>query len=760
MSANYNTMSENNQVNTSIITSLVFRYNSLLSSTRTHTRNVLQAWQNKFDDIQQFVQQLLIVKKDEILSLPQCGRRSAEDILSIQRQLREINGMEHLIDENESSMVTEGACQIHHLPSNIDILLPILQERMNEFDTRPRNCINRIFRDCKNSIATFYNRILTPDYLSQTYQAGKKSMPEILRFCDNTREYIEQFADEASVSLELRKYQMVAELGLPQNIVDELLQKERKLGYFPMFYAIRLYLENLSEEEMSLINNDMHIYQNQTLQKRQHTATNLNRTIEMVRLKRAKLIENLSMYFKKYSSLGFASSNPYYCLMRHFENEINMVEETNFSLDFITWVIGCVYNDFTLIGSPIKTIGASMLSNQHLSVVPTKLINLFDFEGFIKRVYELNGEKRSGEHRVSVKELMRPYLKVQSCEDRLFEIEEACRTILLLQFPMVVESGHVILTANKNKTLQMIVEEILRNAGRIMTLDEITKEYRKLYPGKKTADNSLHSALNGNKNILPIGRSSTYTLAEWDKPELRGGTIRMLVQECIDLTNEKIASTKKICDYVMRFRPDTNERSILSNISLDSKKELMFFCKNGERYLGYANKKYSTEYFPVEKDAVITMNNSIYYPMLLSFIQKNHRFPFSSSSDTQENLLYTFWRRQGIRYKQHTLDNHSMLYHEKIQSMCGEYKMGKDEYEWKVQLAHAYVKYNIPVDDLNLLKVKPLEDVEIWLFRNLNDYFYRQTYTSSKRLKRLVPLAEKFKSSYRRSKASQQFFCA
>lgn len=92
------------------------------------------------------------------------------------------------------------------------------------------------------------------------------------------------------------------------------------------------------------------------------------------------------------------------------------------------------------------------------------------------------------------------------------------------------------------------------------------------------------------------------------------------------------------------------------------------------------------------------------------------------------------------------MDHQAVLYFEKIEHEYGQYKIEKSEYEWRVQLAHAAAKYGFTVqEDAALLEVTPLDDIDVWLTRNLKDFFYRQKYMPEYRIVRLTPFAEYLK---------------
>lgn len=355
-------------------------------------------------------------------------------------------------------------------------------------------------------------------------------------------------------------------------------------------------------------------------------------------------------------------------------------------------------------------------------------------------------EKRINDEKVKLSSIISSNLKVQYCEDDMPMIDTTCRTLLYLHYPVEVDQGYIILPANAYKTNQVVLEEILRANGRPMTLAEIIDAYMYQYPERDAIENSLRGAINGNKGIVPIGRSSTYALREWNLTEQRGGTIRSFVQEFIDSTPEKIAKTASITEYVLQFRPDTNEQSIVSNICLDSDKTIQLFYKDGERYFGYTEMAYPEDYFPIESDFRTALTNSFYFPKFLEFVKTHRRFPYSRGGEEEEHTLQRFWARQESRYNKGILDGHAAFYFDKIMRDYGHCKIDKSDYDWRVQFVHAVKEYGFTYEyDMELLEVEQPEDTETWLKRNLRDY-YRQRYTASWKIEQMRPFAEFLKS--------------
>lgn len=647
------------------------RFNTALTKVKVRTYNVLEAWRAEFSTDKEFLEQFLSATSDEIHKRRNCGRLTLDELQTLRNILRG-KAQCNLEDSDLSGEENQPEVEEFHLPSNIDKILPLFRTTYANLSTRSANRVEWLLEECGNSLSKFYERISDPKCIKTIPTVGKKSRPELVAFFVKAKDFLRQFPDEEAVSAKV-KHHLVASpeaLGLPNGAIESLQEMEDSLGHFPLFAAIQLYFDNRPEDEKALIEECLDIYEGQDIPERAEIAANLNLSPERVRQKRNKLIERLPSYFKTYSSLGFITENPYRWQMTHIQENVNSSERTNFNPNFVTWVLGSVFDDLAIIGDPVKSIGGYFDMDPFLCIVPAKLIPLFDFDGFIKDIDDRLQEKRINEEKASLRSIIASHLKVQYCEEELPEIDATCRTILYLHYPVEVDQGNILFPANAYKTNQVIVEEILREAGRPMTLAEMMDEYMYQYPERDANESRLRGAIGGNKNIVPVGRSSTYALAEWNHETFRGGTIRQFVQECIDQSPKKIARTADVAEYVMRFRPGTNEYNILTNLSLDAENTYRFFYKDGQMYIGYSSMEYPDEYFPHTGSAKAASANSIRFPELVEFIEKNGRFPVSGREE--EHLLYGFWMRRMRFYNLGELDDHSKKFVESILEKYGD----------------------------------------------------------------------------------------
>lgn len=618
-------------------------FNTALTKVKVRTYNVLEAWRAEFSTDKEFLEHFLSATSDEIHKRRNCGRLTLDELQTLRNILRG-KAQCNLEDSDLSGEENQPEVEEFHLPSNIDKILPLFRTTYANLSTRSANRVEWLLEECGNSLSKFYERISDPKCIKTIPTVGKKSRPELVAFFVKAKDFLRQFPDEEAVSAKV-KHHLVASpeaLGLPNGAIESLQEMEDSLGHFPLFAAIQLYFDNRPEDEKALIEECLDIYEGQDIPERAEIAANLNLSPERVRQKRNKLIERLPSYFKTYSSLGFITENPYRWQMTHIQENVNSSERTNFNPNFVTWVLGSVFDDLAIIGDPVKSIGGYFDMDPFLCIVPAKLIPLFDFDGFIKDIDDRLQEKRINEEKASLRSIIASHLKVQYCEEELPEIDTTCRTILYLHYPVEVDQGNILFPANAYKTNQIIVEEILREAGRPLTFVEMMDEYMYQYPERDANESSLRGAIGGNKNIVPVGRSSTYALAEWNHETFRGGTIRQFVHEYLDSLDIPLDTAENVCKYVCRFRPDTNESSISSNLMQEQSHKFCVMQKGKVRYYGYSDVDYGDEYKVIGGTRNFKRPVQESMRLLEDFILREGRFPSHNEDDEEEYRLYRF----------------------------------------------------------------------------------------------------------------------
>ena len=112
--------------------------------------------------------------------------------------------------------------------------------------------------------------------------------------------------------------------------------------------------------------------------------------------------------------------------------------------------------------------------------------------------------------------------------------------------------------------------EALEQLGKPSKVKEIFEKVLELHPNYNTEEAKVRVSMKRKNGFVPIGRKSVFGLKKWEKEldNFKGGTIRNIVEEYLSQFTEP----KKILDitnHVLKYRPKSNQYSILQNLKLD-----------------------------------------------------------------------------------------------------------------------------------------------------------------------------------------------
>ena len=188
-------------------------------------------------------------------------------------------------------------------------------------------------------------------------------------------------------------------------------------------------------------------------------------------------------------------------------------------------------------------------------------------------------------------------------DDLLSDVPDDKKGVYMEALPVIIpkafglpvdETGNVVLPPNGVDVIYELTE-ILRGKGRPMSMKELYAELIKRCPdvGHKSFEHVRGKVLRS-EAIVPIGKSSRYTLAEWDN--VYRGSIRDLVVDILKKSKAPM-HINEIMEKVLPAFPYTNKGSVTS--SLGSDKERFILCGNG--YYGLRGRKYRGESVPEKK---------------------------------------------------------------------------------------------------------------------------------------------------------------
>ena len=477
----------------------------------------------------------------------------------------------------------------------------------------------------------------------------------------------------------------------PLPVYHRVALKYTQLGYFPFFLALYLCLLLDDNKDFNIMIQCSNIYANESSKTISEISLENNLTQKRVREIRFKQFHRFRDRVVKISKGETIEDSKYNASSDYELRNITSREEVPFNSNFIVWVICLKNSQYKMIGNPSKAFFSSSSSDETLYAVPRVLSNYFDFKNFIESVKAHINEKRFYEERVELEQYVRNLCKDNYETTTFYEIIKVCRNIIERGFPDLIINSQLVFPANARKPILYLIEDILREFNRPMTAEEICGQLNDRYPDLEQVPSKIGAKALRNSNIVAISRRSTYTLAEWNYTEKRGGTIRDLAVEYLNSLFQPIAPLTDICDYIAKFREDVKESSVKANLLAKSNYKFSLFFKDGIQFIGLTEGKIDDSFIKQEKNqGRRSFSNSI--TLLEKFIKDNRRFPNTSSVDEDEARLSRFFRLSLTYLKDGKLSKEEALEIERITDTYGHLKVKKERVSWDEWLER-FAKY-------------------------------------------------------------------
>lgn len=387
---------------------------------------------------------------------------------------------------------------------------------------------------------------------------------EIFRFLADLNDVLFRYenldGDEISKTLIATKYPYLTEeqIGF---VIDFFNQYE----HFPMFYLLREYLAK-SDKRLDKVfamatgicgGNPMNMAE-------------IGEKIECTRERVRQLMEKASKdlfedmnwsYYQFDSTLVIAEVDDLY---------LNVVDHEKVNISFESFAQVCIE------GFPLKAIKENdmcFLINRRLSV---QIIDRICGE-----VNKQNKRIRSGIDSIRLEDLLKDIP-----DDKKDDYRQALPVIITKAYRLAIdESGNIVLPPNGVDIIYEL-SEILRDKERPMSLRELYAALIQRCPevGHKSFEHVRAKVLQS-EALKPIGKSSMYTLAEWN--HVYRGSIRDLVAGILKKSRTPL-HIDEIMKKVLQAYPYTNKNSVTSSLGSDKERFVLF----GDGYYGLRKKKY------------------------------------------------------------------------------------------------------------------------------------------------------------------------
>ncbi|GAA4150771.1 hypothetical protein GCM10022217_04030 [Chryseobacterium ginsenosidimutans] len=622
---------------------------------------------NGLDSIGKLMQYYLT--RGSFEKLRNCGRRSSEELIEVCKKYQTI------VSEN----IANDAMQGRSLEEIISSLTRTQREVINSFivinsdslSVRSRNGIAK-FVDGNFKVKNFAEKLL----VSQNFKIrdidniGAKCIPELDVYISIVKDFIlevSQLNDEKQL-ITLKNEYLIQKTFLISKIPVKILESEN------IFQIIDFLLNKnafFNENYTVIIKKGLKIYRNEKVLTLDEIALEMDLTRERVRQIRKDALESFYeklLFIKNFNdnlfqNYGLDISTKQIEITDDIMISVNDVNDTNFSKEFISFVLS-VYlnNDFSLLGNVEDVLLSRFFTsrNRHnwnnIYLIRTNIIGNLDFSLFVNDIEERINERIEETYSFNFKSYLSRFITKIEMEtiDSAFPVAEK---IIRDEFELYLDlDDNIVFKKNTIKQSYQYAYEALENLGQPSKVEEILKKIIELYPNYDTDQNKVRASMKRKDGFVPVGRDSIFGLKKWEKEleDFKGGTIRSIAIEFLEKFNEP-KHISSITEYVLKYRPKSNDKSIYYNLRIDESKTFIFF-KNS--HIGINTKTYEKEFEVLDASDINERNSwEDRFEDLNEFLSIEKRLPFSNNDfSEEENKLYRWLNVQKRKIKFKELD--------------------------------------------------------------------------------------------------------
>ena len=596
-------------------------------------------------------------------NLRNCGKKSNLELISLCLKYGDY-------DENHTSTHSTEERQIVKIINNLTRIQEDVVNRFIEIDVknlsiRGNNSLSYFLNKDLN-IRNICNRILINEKFNfkDLKNVGEKTVEELKSFFDSIIDFVEKvtLVENENELIALRNRFFLEKTFSISTISNEIINSQSIFSLIDYLIINDVILE---KNQNLIFQKAFKIYLNQPELTLNDIAEELNISKERVRQLRKVVFESLFIKLKFVRNIDFDLFKKYSIddnqilifIEDDLRNLINQDNNTSFTNEFLVCILYSYISDkFDLIGEIedvlfFKNFNSSDRHNwDNLYLVDKRISSLFNFNLFVNDIWERVSERIEDSYSFNFKSYLMNFFSSTDFE-ALNMISEVAEKILDKEFEIYLDlDENIFFSKNSNTQAYEYAYAALKQLGKPSKVNEISDKVKELFPDINTNDAKIRTSMKRVYGFVPIGRSSIFGLKEWEKEltNFKGGTIR----DIVSIYLESQIDPKHISDitkYVLIYRTDTYERSILDNLKADTTKKFIFF-KNST--IGLRSKIYEEYYKEVNKNELIeTKNWEERYYDFQKFIEINNRLPFSNSTNQEESKLYRWYQNQKRKIK-------------------------------------------------------------------------------------------------------------
>lgn len=693
-------------------------------------------------DIKSFVNWFLTCTPEDWYKMRNVGKKTIKILQEVREQIKLSKCQ---VKENASSTeINESLCQQeYNIPKEYSVLLELIWEQhIWKLPVRAQNTLKAyVCNNHNNDLVAAFNELCSHKFRFESLRnCGKNTAVELRKFIKDISDLVDDKLNgecnkvDTEYLTTLKQYRDI--LSISDDAIRDVITLEKELGYFPLFFVIQKYIEELDTRNMSILYGQIDIYNNQKLVPREDLCAQLNLSKERIRQLRDKIFRELQKYILCVEKIADTTN---YTIDEI--SKINKTENTDFQDNFIYYTISLCDGQWKVIGD-IETVFYNPYGHQvNLNIVPSHIAKEYDFNNFLRDFDGLYNTKRTVSTEVNLQNFCLKFFKKQVQIAILNDIVHECKKIIFRIYDCTSDGDTIIIGSNTYRGITEIAEDILRRHGKPLTASEFYTKFREEYPDRKCkSESSFISAARLNPKIKPIGRASTYTLDEWDYGESRSGTIREFSEEFLLQTEERIAPLSDIGNYVRQFRSTATDASIQSNLLAEASGKFGLFTKGSTKYIGFKNRDYDSSYIPAVESSIVARSLSTSRQLFEEFIVTHDRFPFSSGVDAgeQEKRLGRFWSNLVSKVNRGVASADELEMFRHIEDNYSDKNIPRNEYKWRETYKNIYALLQLGGRDaleesdqrwcykyIQKLKNQQLESWQIPLIINLIELYVK-----------------------------------
>jgi len=569
-----------------------------------------------------------------------CGRRSIQELM-------QVCSPSFLVSLQEEDRINS------QLSSILKSLTPLQEEVISDYILKTAEYLSIGLQDfvktyLQSDISLFYEfciKVLQKN--TKIKENRSKNELNLNIFFDKVKHFIYEVAKIKTPSqlMSLKKTYLLKNIYPIETIPTYI----SKLGLLKVVDYLLTTPFLFDESKIKLFPKAFSFYQDSEKLKLKEVGKQMQVTHERVRQIRNQIIDE---FFKKFvvirafdntllKDCKIQISGDFLYLTKEQITTLNERSHTNFTENFIYIILSIYLENFTIIGDVSDVIYPhfSKKKSRHnwrkIYLISKELAPYFDSNKFIEDFSLRKTTKNNKQYELCLKEYLLNFVSKPELVDRVIPL---VIFIVKDEFDLEIRGTRVVFPRNTYKQIYEYAYEALDILAKPSFVKQISQKVRELYPKTNFTYEGIRSSLKREYGFIPIGRSSCFGLKKWETiiENFKGGTIRDIVKEYLqDLDNPQ--SLTEITKYVLQYRPNTNSKSILTNLKSEASDTFVFFQNS---FVGLKGKKYSSIYILLPEKAVKkrTWQNSMEF--VKNFIKENGRRPFSSDKDSQAIILY------------------------------------------------------------------------------------------------------------------------